>query len=236
MAAVEQPVEMLEDVAVAAADARALCHVHDPQLPLLRAHVTCVEELPPALPEDALRVALALAELGAARDRLVVIQARRGEVEDAQARLPRSQAPVDILVGHRIALVQQPHAPAGLTRDVHARAGHRQHRSGDPRRAPVRRLEAIAMVEPLGRARVAHRAGELDAPVGIKKARAHGRHVVRLRSGVLQARKPARARLGVGVEHDDVALGIGCTQAPVDVRGEAAVLPTLHDVNPRDLA
>jgi hypothetical protein len=58
---------------------------------------------------------------------------RRGRlVDDAVAGLPRAQAPVDVLVGHRVALVA--HADLvdlveDLARDVHARAGDRQRRA-----------------------------------------------------------------------------------------------------------
>ena len=98
---------MLEDVAVAATDAGVLGHVGDAQLALCRAHVARVEEVAPALPEEPLGGELALADVGAARDRLVVVELAAGEVQHAKAGLPRAQAPVDVLVGHRVALVEQ---------------------------------------------------------------------------------------------------------------------------------
>ena len=54
-----EPVEVLEDVAVAAADAGVLGDVDDAQPPLRRAHGALVEERAPALPEVPLRGQLA---------------------------------------------------------------------------------------------------------------------------------------------------------------------------------
>ena len=62
VAALAQPVEVLEDVAVAAADAGVLGHVDDAQRAVGVADVAGVEELAPALPEHPLRLALALAD------------------------------------------------------------------------------------------------------------------------------------------------------------------------------
>ena len=135
-------------------------------------------------------------------------EARGREVQHAQAGLPRAQAQVDVLVGHRVALVEQPHALEQLAREVHAGARHRQHGTGQRGGAPVVGLEAVAVVEPLGRASVAHRAGELDAPVGVQQPRADDADVVLLRGRVLQARQPAGLRLHVRVQHDDVARGV----------------------------
>jgi hypothetical protein len=46
---------------------------------------------------------------------------------------------------------------------------HCQHGAVDVGRSVVGRLEAVAMIEPLGRAEVAMHAGVLDAPVGIQQ-------------------------------------------------------------------
>ncbi len=136
-----EPVEVLEDVAVSAADARVLGHVDDPQRlsrggagarelrappRVADARLARVEEVAPALPEALLRLALALAELGAARDRLVVDELRAREVQDAQPGDPRAQAPVDVLVGHRVALVEGADALDRRAAHVHAGAGHRE--------------------------------------------------------------------------------------------------------------
>ena len=56
-----QAVEVLEDVAVAAADAGVLGHVDDPQRAVGGAHRALVEPAPPALPEALLGGALAVA-------------------------------------------------------------------------------------------------------------------------------------------------------------------------------
>ena len=232
--AVEQAVEVLEDVAVPAAHAGALGHVYDAQRPGLGAHRARVEELPPALPEQPLGGELALAERSAARDGLVVDEPGGGEVHDAEARLPRAQAPVDVLVGHRVTLVEQPHALDHHASHVHTRPRHRQRRPRLARRPPAHRLEAVAVVEPLGGVEVAHRPAELDAPVGIQKLGSHDADVVLLRGGVLQARQPSRPRLHVGVQHDDVAVLRGGAQATVDVGGEARVCGALDDLDPRD--
>ena len=196
--------------------------------------VASVEELPPALPEDALGDALALADVCPAGDRLVVVEARRGKVHDAKAGLPGTQTPVDVLVGHRIGLVEQPDALDQLARHIHACSGHRQHRAGHRRGAPIPRLEAVAVVEPLRRPEVARRAGELDAPVGVEQPRADDANVLLLGGRVLQARQPAGARLDVGVQDDHVPLGTGDAQPAIDVRGEAHVLGPLDDLDARD--
>ena len=65
-----------------------------------------------------------------------------------------------------------------LARDVHARAGDRQHRLADVGRAPVRRLEAVAMIEPLRCAEVADRAGVLDPVVAVEQLAADDPDVV----------------------------------------------------------
>src|SRR6202012_5665283 len=77
VAASGEPVEVLEDHAVPAADAGVFGDVHDPQAAVLVAHAALFEERAPTLPEEALGLALALADLPAARDRLVMDEARR---------------------------------------------------------------------------------------------------------------------------------------------------------------
>ena len=85
-------------------------------------------------------------------------------------------------------------------------------------------LEAVAVVEPLRRVAVAHGPAELDAPVGVLQLRADDADVLVLVSRVLKTLKPARQRLDVGVQHDDVAVGFARAHAAVRVCGEARVL------------
>jgi hypothetical protein len=244
VAARGQAVEVLEDVAVSAADARALGRVGDPQAPIARARRASgrvvdgrvvllrrgcgsdrarVEELRPALPEQPLGVQLAFALVGAARDRLVVHEPRGGEVEHAEAGLPRAQAPVDVLESHRVTLVEQADALDHRAADIHARTGDRERRARAPGRTPVGGLEAVAVVEPLRRVAVAHRPAELDAPIGVLQLRADDAGVGVAVGRVLQALQPAGQRLDVGVQHTHIALAVAGPQAAVDVRGEAGV-------------
>ncbi len=111
----------------------------------------------------------------------------------AEARLPGAQAPVDVLVGHRVALVEQADPLDQLAAHVHARACDRQRGAGAPGRTPAGGLEAVAVVEPLGRVAVAHRAAELDATVGILQLGADDADVLVAVSGVLQTLEPASA-------------------------------------------
>ena len=231
-----EPVEVLEDVAVAAADAGVLGHVDDAQAAVGGAHLARVEELAPARPEVALGLALALAEVGAARDRLAVHEHGGGGEGDAVPGLPAAQAVVDVLVGHRVALVELADLIDQRPAQVHARAGHREHRLGDRRGAEVRRLEAEAVIEPLAGTEVAHGAGELDLAVGVEQLGADDADVVRLAGAVLERRKPVAARDHVGVQDDDVELVAGGAQAAVEVGGEAGVLLALDDLDPLDRA
>ena len=90
------------------------------------------------------------------------------------------------------------------------------------------------MVEPLRRVAVSHRARELDASVGVEQLGPHDPHVVLLGRGVLQAHKPARARLHVRVEHHHVARRVGDAQAAVHVGCEAFVALPRDDVDALD--
>ena len=60
VAAVEQPVEVLEHVAVPSADPGVLSHVDDTQLAVGNVHLARIEEVAPARPKHALGGALAL--------------------------------------------------------------------------------------------------------------------------------------------------------------------------------
>ena len=131
-----EPVEVLEDVAVAAADAGVLGHIDDTQAPVGGAHRPRVEELAPARPEVALGLALALTDVGAAGDRLAMHQHRGGGEGDTVPGLPAAQAVVDVLVGHRVALVELADLIDQRPAQVHARAGHREHRAGRSSRGP----------------------------------------------------------------------------------------------------
>ena len=128
-----QAVEVLEDVAVAAADPGVLGHVDDAQHAVGIAHGTRVEERSPALPEGFLGRSLACAHIGPSRNRLPVDQRRRGVVEDAVAGLPRSQAPVDVLIRHREAVVERADGVHHFAADVHACTGDRERRQRDVR-------------------------------------------------------------------------------------------------------
>ena len=88
VAAPLEAVEMLEHVAVAAADAGVLRHVDDPEAAVGVPHVAAVEPVAPLVPEVVLRAALALADLGAARGRLDVGQPGAGLVPDLSVRPP----------------------------------------------------------------------------------------------------------------------------------------------------
>ena len=210
-----EPVEVLEDVAVPTADAGVLGHVDDPQAPVARARRaarrrpsarrrSCDQRSQNSRWDSRSRSPT----VGAARDRLVVDEPRGREVQDAEARLPRPQAPVDVLVGHRVALVEQPDALDHLPAHVHARAGDGERRARAPGRPPVARLEAVAVVEPLRLIAVAHRAAELDAPVRVLQLRADDARVpVRWAPYCRHSSQPGQ-RLDVGVQHDHVARGV----------------------------
>ena len=106
VAALPEPVQVLEDDPVTAADAGVLRHVDHPQRAAVGAHLAVVEPVAPALPEVALRVELALPRLERAGLRLEVDHRRLRHVQDAVPGLPRAQAQVDVLVGHPVALVE----------------------------------------------------------------------------------------------------------------------------------
>ena len=203
-------------------------------MPVRCAHVARIEEVAPALPEPPLRRSLALADLGPAGDRLEVVELSAGAVEDAVAGLPRAQAVVDVLVAHRVALVEQADPIDQLPPDVHARARGRQHRPGYVRRPMAGRLEAIAVVEPLGSVAIAHGAGELDPVVGVEQLRADDADVFAATRLVLKARQPASAGDHVGVEHDDVVLRVRGAEPAVDVGREADVLVPVDDLGSLD--
>ncbi len=234
MAAVEQTVEVLEHVTMATADARVLGDVHHPQTAPGRADVARVEEVSPALPEQALRALLAFAELPSPSDRLEVIQLRGRLVDHAQAGLPGAQAVIDVLVSHPVGLVHQPDALDRRTGQVHAGPRHGQHGLADVRRAPAARLEPVPVVEPFESVQLSHRSRGLDPVVAVQELRADDADVLTAVSRVLQAGEPAATSQHVGVEDDHVVLGSGLPQAAVDVRGEAGVLATLDQADARD--
>ena len=75
MPALTEPVQVLEDVAVAAADAGVLGDVDDPQTPVGCADLAAVEPVPTLRPEMRLRATLALPDVGAPGGRLDMGQA-----------------------------------------------------------------------------------------------------------------------------------------------------------------
>ena len=167
----------------------------------------------------------------------MVHEPRGGEVQHAEARLPRPQAPVDVLIGHPVALVEQPNAVDHRPAHVHARAGDRERGARAPGRAPIRRFEAVAVVEPLWLIAVAHGAAELDAPIRVLQLRTDDACVLVAVCRVLQALEPAGQRLDVGVQYDHVARSVCGPQPAIDVRGKAGVALALdHDIDPLDRA
>ena len=91
------------------------------------------------------------------------------------------------------------------------------------------------MVEPLRRAEVPRRTGELDAAVGIEKLGPDNSDVVLLAGGVLKAREPTGAGLHVRVEDHHVPVRARRPKAAVDVCREAAVRRRLHHLDAGDL-
>ena len=79
-------------------------------------------------------------------------------------------------------------------------------------RPVVGALEAVAVVEPLGRAQVAVCAGGLDAAVGVEQHRPHHAGVVAV-GRVLERLEPAAVRDHVVVEHDHVVTVTGVAPA-----------------------
>ena len=104
VAAGGEPVEVLEDVAVAAADAGVLGHVDDPQPALRRPHRALVEERAPLLPEVALR---RRARAGRARSGGSATRGaaawRAARSRCASPSIPAAQAVVHVLVRHAVA-------------------------------------------------------------------------------------------------------------------------------------
>ena len=201
---------MLEDVAVPAADAGVLGHVDDAQLAARRCARRARRRTSPQRSQKTRWEARSRSPTSVPRvtDSWWSRHARR-EVEDAEARPARRAGTVDVLVGHRVALVEQADPLDQLARDVHAGAGHRQHGPGTRGRPPVAGLEAVAVVEPLGRAAGCARCpANWMRPSGYSSLAPTIADVVLLGGGVLQARQPAAAGLDVGVEHDDVAARI----------------------------
>ena len=125
-----QAVEVLEDVAVAAADAGVLGHVDDAQRAVVGVRTSRLVEArsPQRCQNRSLGGQLALALLRPPRLTTpggCSVGARR--VDDPQPGLPGAQAPVDVLVGHPVGLVEQRRC-ASMRRalDVHAGAGRRR--------------------------------------------------------------------------------------------------------------
>ena len=186
---------MLEDVPVAAADAGVLGHVHDPQRPSGVRTSRALKKSSQRSQKTRWEARSRSPSSRAAGDRLVVVEACGREVDHADARLPRAQAVIDVLVGHREALVEEarPARSRGGVMYMHApvTASTGPAMPAGPQFAG---LEAVAVVEPLGRAEVAHRATELDAPVGVEQLRAHDPDVlllVRPRTAGTQASRHA---------------------------------------------
>ena len=230
---------MLEDVAVAAADAGALGDVDDAQ----RTRRRCAP---------------------GARRRTSPQRSQKRRCE-ARSRSPTVAAPGGGLVvdERRVRLVHDPHPglprPAGTSRRPRRPSGSPR-RAGRParsaraartctrrsRRAPTpvtfagpqsRRLAAVAVVEPLRRLRVADRPAELDPPVGVAELRADDPDGS-LSSLAAYCRQASQCVPGlhVRVEHDDVVRGVGRAQPAVDVRGEPAVLLAGDDRDALDRA
>ncbi len=153
----------------------------------------------------------------------MVVQARRRGVDHLIAGLPGAQAVVDILIGHRIGLVEEPDLVEHLAPDVHAGAGGGERGTLHVGGSPVGRLEAVAVVKPLERPRIAHRAPVLDPVVGVEQLGGDDPDVGRPRRRVLQAGEPVAQGDDVGVEQHDIVGRVGGPQPPVDVGGKAGV-------------
>ena len=217
---------------------RVLGDVDDPQLARRRcATVALVEErLPSARQKTRCDLRSRSPTCGAAGDRLVVVQPRGRGIEHSITSLPGTQAVVDVLVAHPVPSSNSPTRSSARARDVHARAGRRKRRAGDLGRPPVGRLEPVAVVEPLGRVRVADRSartefGCRDREAWRRRSRRSG--PARPRTGGTRA---SRARATTSeLSSNDVALRIGRPQAAVDVGREPAVVLARHDLDPVDL-
>ncbi len=97
---------MLKDDSVPAADAGVLSHVDDPQAPVGLADVAILEPRAPALPEQPLGRQFTVPLHHPARLGLQMGQRRERAVVDAPALIPRTQAPVSVLEGHAVGLVE----------------------------------------------------------------------------------------------------------------------------------
>ena len=156
------------------------------------------------------------------------VSSRVGLVDDPQARRPAAQAPVGVLEGHLVVVVEHADARDGRALDVQRGAGGREHRAGHVGGPVGRLLEAVAVVEPLRRAEVAMRARRLDAAVGVEQLGRGHADVVAGVGGLLQGLEPAAVGDDVAVEEDDVAGRLA--QAAVGVAGEAELLGALDEL------
>ena len=212
------------------ADAGVLGHVHDPEPPVRGPHAATVEPVVPLRPEVLARAALALADGGTARGRLHVRQPRRRLVAHLVTRLPGAQAVVDILESHREVLVEAADPVERVAADVHARTGDRERGVTHGGRPVLRRLEAVAMVEPLRRPEVPVRAGGLDAAVRIEQHRPHDSCAVLRVRGVLERLEPCPMTDDVVVEDDNVVARRRADDAAVHAGRVAAVFVREDDL------
>src|SRR4051795_12395432 len=153
---------------------------------------------------------------------------RVGLVDDLQAALPAAQAPVGVLEGHLVVVVEHADALDRFPLDVEGGPGGGEHGRGHVGRAVGRLLEAVPMVEPLGRAEVAVRAGGLDAAIGVEQLGCGHADAVALVGGLLEGLEPTAVGDDVAVEEDDVSGG--APQAAVGVASEAELLVALDDL------
>ena len=214
---------MLEDDAVTAADDRALGHVDDAEAAVVGDGPGAGRRTSPSAPRT--RAASASSRspcVGAPGRGLVVIQPRRRHVGDLVSRLPRAQAVVDVLVAHAVRLVEQTRPCRG--RRAGCTCTRRWRRASVRRRRPVPNRRAC---RGSGGQTTPARCALRIVPAywmrlsGIQQLGAGdpGRSIV----AAACCRQASQSRSGdhVGVEQDDVVLGIGGPQAAVDVDGRS---------------